>query len=61
MASKLAREPDPKNSKEILYEDFPSYFVWNNKDHVWSRHQRGQKLGRLVAVNPSTDNVELFC
>ena len=41
MASKLAREPDPQNLKEILYEDFPSYFVWNNKDHFWSSRQDG--------------------
>ena len=47
--------------KEILYEDFPSYFVWNNKDHFWSRRQRGHQLGRLAAVHPSTDNGELFC
>ena len=61
MASKLGRESYPQNLKEILYEDFPSYFVWNNKDHFWSRHQRWHQLGRLVAVHPSTDNGELFC
>ena len=60
MASKLGRESYPQNLKEILYEDFPSYFVWNNKDHFWSRRQRGQQLGRLVAVHPSTDNVNNF-
>ena len=27
MASKLLSEPDPQNLKEILYKDFPSYFV----------------------------------
>ena len=44
MASKLSSEPDTQNLKEILYEDFQSYFVWNNNDHFWIRCQRGQQL-----------------
>ena len=61
MATKLYGESDPQNLKEILYEYFSSYFVWNNKEHFWIKSQRGQQVGRLVAVHPSTYNGEIFC
>ena len=60
LASKSAREPSPPNLRSILYEDFPTYFVWSAKDHCWSLRQRGEQVGRMISVHPSAGNGELF-
>ena len=36
LASRSAREPSPPNLQSIIFETFPTYFVWNMKDHCWS-------------------------
>ena len=60
LASTSAREPSPPNLRSILYEDFPTYFVWSAKDRCWSLRQRGEQVGRMISVHPSTGNGELF-
>ena len=36
LESRSAREPSPPNLRSIIFEDFPTYFVWSAKDHCWS-------------------------
>ena len=60
LALKSAREPSPPNLRSILFEDFPTYFVWSAKEHCWSLQQRGEQVGRMISVHPSAGNGELF-
>ena len=60
IASRSSREPSPLNLQSILFEDFPTYFVWNVKDHCWSLRQKGEQVGRMVSIHPLAGNGELF-
>ena len=59
LASKSAREPSQPNLRSILFEDFPTYFVWSAKDHCWSLRKRGEQVGRMVSVHPLAGNGEI--
>lgn len=45
-----ATHPD---AEKHLYVDFPSYFVWSNKDRRWGDRQKNTgRIGRLYACSP---------
>ncbi|XP_009792184.2 uncharacterized protein [Nicotiana sylvestris] len=37
----------------LLYKEFPEYFVWSPTDKIWSRRQRGTAIGRIVTCHPT--------
>lgn len=43
---------DPEACK-YLYREFPPYYVWNKTAKKWAKHQKGNIIGRIYAVNPS--------
>src|SRR5260221_14127692 len=34
-------------AKDVLYQDFPSYFTWKAKEMVWAPWKRGHAIGRI--------------
>src|SRR5260221_5196347 len=34
-------------AKDVLYQDFPSYFTWRAKEMVWVPQKRGHAIGRI--------------
>lgn len=32
----------------LLYKDFPQYFVWSSSYKMWSQQKRGKVIGRVV-------------
>ncbi|CAH9052671.1 unnamed protein product [Cuscuta europaea] len=40
-------------SLNLLYVEFPHYFVWTGPKKEWTQRKRKEVLGRLVSVNPS--------
>ncbi|TMX02235.1 hypothetical protein EJD97_022270 [Solanum chilense] len=32
----------------LLYKDFPQYFVWSSSYKMWSQRKRGKVIGRVV-------------
>src|SRR5260221_11338687 len=34
-------------AKDVLYQDFPSYFTWKPKEMVWVPWKRGHAIGRI--------------
>jgi hypothetical protein len=41
-------------AKDLLYQDFPSKFVWNDKKHEWKPRQRGFAIGRMYYAHPNS-------
>src|SRR6202789_1450016 len=41
-------------ARELLYQDFPSKFVWIQKDRKWKLRQRGFAIGRMYYAHPSS-------
>ncbi|XP_058783041.1 uncharacterized protein LOC131657689 [Vicia villosa] len=39
-------------AKELTYREFPSKFVWNQREHQWYPRKRGFQIGRLYFVHP---------
>ncbi|KAL3352294.1 hypothetical protein AABB24_020373 [Solanum stoloniferum] len=37
----------------LLYKEFPQYFVWSKSYKIWTRRQRGHVIGRLVTCHPT--------
>lgn len=37
----------------LLYKEFPQYFVWSKSYKMWTRRQRGHVIGRLVTCHPT--------
>ncbi|KAL3831157.1 hypothetical protein ACJIZ3_019959 [Penstemon smallii] len=44
-------DPDAKRLN-LLYKDFPEYFVWETVNRKWKLRKRQTVVGRLCAVNP---------
>ncbi|GJT18623.1 ATP-dependent DNA helicase PIF1-like protein [Tanacetum coccineum] len=40
-------------ARSLLYVEIPRYFVWNQKQRVWTRRKQGKSLGRIHHVPPS--------
>ncbi|KAL1333322.1 uncharacterized protein [Arachis hypogaea] len=45
-------------AKELIYSEFPRFFVYNKKEKIWSRRKCGYTIGRLYYVPPTCG--ELF-
>ena len=45
----------------IKYEDFPTKYVWNSKEKLWSLRERlsvnPTKIGRMSAIHPTSGDV----
>src|SRR6202789_2694972 len=41
-------------ARELLYQDFPSKFVWIQKDRKWKLRQQGFAIGRMYYAHPSS-------
>ena len=41
-------------AREVLYQDFPSKFVWLDKQHKWKLRQRGFSIGRMYYAHPNS-------
>ncbi|XP_057247377.1 uncharacterized protein LOC125492930 [Beta vulgaris subsp. vulgaris] len=48
------RNRTDRNSRLLLYEQFPEHYVWNPKknERFWSPRQRGFAIGRVIYANP---------
>lgn len=50
---------EDEEAKQLLYQDIPIHYVWNETNHIWTERQRSHDtIGRLVTVNPR--NQELY-
>ncbi|XP_027174540.1 uncharacterized protein LOC113774172 [Coffea eugenioides] len=36
----------------LLYKEFPQYFVWDEDDRIWYPRKRGQVIGRITTAHP---------
>ncbi|GAA0139222.1 hypothetical protein LIER_35050 [Lithospermum erythrorhizon] len=36
----------------LLYKEFPRYYVWDDSIRTWTQRKKGICLGRLCTVNP---------
>ena len=46
-----ANKHDP-DARDVLYADFPTKYVWNKKQGVWSKRKRGNTIGRMYSAHP---------
>ena len=53
-----ANEKYPE-AKNLLYQDFPSKFVWQAKKREWTPRKQGFSIGRMYFAHPRTG--ERFC
>ncbi|GAA0172855.1 hypothetical protein LIER_26592 [Lithospermum erythrorhizon] len=44
-------DPEAKNLN-LLYKEFPQYYVWHGQFRAWTKRKRGVVIGRLCVVNP---------
>ena len=47
-----------RSVKNIMYEDFPSKFVWNKETKIWSKRKRAcsngfTPVGRMISIHPN--------
>jgi len=47
-----ANEKYPNEAKDLLYQDFPSKFVWQAKQRKWTPRQQGFSIGRMYYASP---------
>jgi PIF1-like helicase len=48
-----ANQEYPQQANDILYQDFPSKFVWDQKAHKWKPRKRGFAIGRMYYTQPT--------
>ncbi|PON70500.1 DNA helicase Pif1-like [Trema orientale] len=41
-----------KENRNLLYRDFPEFFVWDKQNKIWTKRKHGGVIGRIVAANP---------
>ena len=41
-------------ARQLLYQDFPSRFVWKTPEHKWNPRQQGFAIGRMYYAHPSS-------
>ncbi|CAN6807622.1 unnamed protein product, partial [Brassica oleracea] len=44
---------DP-DARKLTYVQFPTKYVWNKTEHIWTKRKIGQSIGRLYNVHPSS-------
>ncbi|XP_014775823.1 uncharacterized protein LOC106873110 [Octopus bimaculoides] len=59
-----------EKARQILYQDFPKYYTWNNKTKSWQKRKRGttddsdniktDTIGRIPTISYNTHQSELF-
>lgn len=37
----------------LLYKEFPQYFVWSTTDKMWTKRKQGNVIGRIVSCHPT--------
>lgn len=40
-------------ARELTYVQFPTMFVWNTSNKIWTERKRGSTIGRIVNIHPS--------
>ncbi|CAL5194116.1 unnamed protein product [Lathyrus oleraceus] len=41
-------------ARQLTYSEFPTKYVWNNKDKIWTRRRNRKCFGRIYYVPPTT-------
>ncbi|XP_031096970.1 uncharacterized protein LOC116001221 [Ipomoea triloba] len=49
----MTRVDEVAKKLNLLYIQFPEYFVWNNQKKLWTQRKKKEVIGRLVTVNPT--------
>ena len=47
-------------ARQLLYQDFPSKFVWLDKPRKWKLRQRAFGIGRMYYAHPSSGECFIF-
>uniref|UniRef100_A0A803NJP1 ATP-dependent DNA helicase n=1 Tax=Cannabis sativa TaxID=3483 RepID=A0A803NJP1_CANSA len=50
----LKTNKNNEDARELTYSDFPTCWVWNSKDKIWTRRKQGIAIGRIYFAHPST-------
>uniref|UniRef100_A0A803PIA8 ATP-dependent DNA helicase n=1 Tax=Cannabis sativa TaxID=3483 RepID=A0A803PIA8_CANSA len=50
----LETNKNNEDARELAYSDFPTFWVWNSKDKIWTRRKHGVAIGRIYFAHPST-------
>ena len=48
-------------ARDLLYQDFPSKFVWDVKKRQWTKRNRGFAIGRMRYVHPNSGECFYLC
>ena len=48
-------------ARQLLYQDFPSKFVWKQKERKWQPRIRGFAIGRMYYAHPSSGERFYLC
>ncbi|XP_074282719.1 uncharacterized protein LOC141607259 [Silene latifolia] len=40
---------------QLTYAEFPTKWVWDNNGKIWTRRQKGFKIGRIYFANPNSE------
>ena len=43
-----------EDARQLTYIEFPTKFVWNNKDKLWTHRQNGHTIGRTFYIHPNS-------
>ncbi|XP_019238957.1 PREDICTED: uncharacterized protein LOC109219012 [Nicotiana attenuata] len=49
----MNRENKDAKKLNLLYKEFPEYFVWSKQYKMWTRRQQGTVIGRIVTSHPT--------
>lgn len=50
----LETNKNHKDARELTYSDFPTRWVWNSRDKMWTRRKKGVSIGRIYFAHPSS-------
>src|SRR6201996_7208468 len=48
-------------ARQLLYQDFPSKFVWGDKQHKWKLRDKGFSIGRMYYAHPNSGERFYLC
>ena len=40
-----------EEARNLLYVDFPTKWVWNNRRQKWQMRQKGKSVGRIIYIH----------
>ena len=43
-----------EDGHDLTYAEFPTRWVWNTKDKIWTKRQWRNRTGRIVYIHPSS-------